>query len=230
MLLRLLSGDVEFGAQFCRHRVRVARRLLDQEFEQCRHLLQLDKMIWLQPLQGILRHLRESGAAGILHHGDAATLPELPQAGRAVAECPGQDHTDAAVAAADRGRAQHHIDRRAGVVFARAGAELDLIALDHQMPVRRRDIDVPFVQGRTGRGEARFERSSAAQKFVKHGARTARQVNGHAHCGGEIRWKPPRQIHQGVDAAGRGADGDNIAVGHETSFPRPPFSEWPVCQ
>src|SRR5262249_42675043 len=103
-------------------------------------------------------------------------------------------------------------DRRTASVLTRPGAEVDLVAADQQVEIRRRHIDVTALQALavlrlrhsevTGAPQDLIENAGALGHHVEHDEDRRRQL------GGQLRDQPL----QGLDAPGRGSHHDQIAL------------------
>jgi hypothetical protein len=177
-------------------------------------------MIDVDVAQRVARHLGIIGVVGILHHGDAAAALDRVQPGGAVVEHAGQhDADDLRRVVAGRG-AEHHVDRRAEAVLARAAAQPRAAVTQHQVLVGRRDVDPPGRERCAVLGELGRQRGGARQHGRQQAIAGARMAD-HEHRGGERGVERAEQRLQRADAAGRGADDDDVVVLHGREAPGP---------
>jgi len=142
MSLRPLSCDLHFNLDAARQRFGLPNRFVRKASQQGRHVFQPRNVIGFGAVQGGHRHFGKGRILRILNHGDAARLMDGPQPGGAVAQSAGEDDSDRAGTAAHRRRTQHWVDGGTRVIFTRALAKRDMIAVDNEVTIRRRSINV----------------------------------------------------------------------------------------
>jgi hypothetical protein len=114
-------------------------------------------------LDGGARHLGRLGLAGILDDGHAASGANGGEAGSAVVEATGHQHADGAPRIAGRRRAEQPVDRRPGPVFARAVDHQEPLAVDQEVSLGGRDVDVAALGDEPVLGPRHRERPRAAK-------------------------------------------------------------------
>jgi hypothetical protein len=190
--------------------------------EQRRQLGQGQAVIGAVAHQRVARHVRPGGVLGVLHHVDAAPRLERHQPGRAVVQQPGEHDAHGAVPGPHRRRAEQRIHRRAGAVLLRAAPHQQVPAvLGHQqVAVRRGQVDLPALDRLAVLGVACRQRPGPGEDRRHHRARGGRDVLHHQHRRRQVVRQGAAQAGQGIDAARRGADQDEV-TGH-VSFHRGP--------
>ena len=123
-------------------------------------------MVRIDGGEGVPRHVRVRRVPRRLHYGDAAAPLYGEEAGRAVAEEPREDDADDAAPVVDGGRAEEGIDGRPAPVLAGAERDADAIFDEEEVPVRRRHVDPPALDGHAVLGGYGRERPPVGQDLA----------------------------------------------------------------
>jgi hypothetical protein len=115
------------------------RGLPYQHLKQRGHACEADNVVRLRTHQGGCRHFGKGGVAGIMNDGNAAGLLQRRKTGCPISLHPREDDTDGPAPATEGRRAKHRIERRSGVVFARAKPQPQMPAFACQLCGRWRE-------------------------------------------------------------------------------------------
>jgi len=157
---------------------RVSRHLFCHELEDggsdFRHR---QHMVDARTLDRALRHRREQGISWILRDGDASGAFDRKRARGSVIEHSAEHNPDDAFTKRDRRAAKHRINGGTIPIFARTTRERDVVAMDQQMMVWRRDIDAPIEDRVTVRRVNGRQRSASRQNSGEHARALRRKMD-----------------------------------------------------
>jgi hypothetical protein len=102
------------------------------------------------------------------------------------------------------------------VILARSTGELDPAGADEQMAVGRGDIDAARCNGFALLGVGGQQRPGPAQNLREPADSVWRNVNGDQDRRREVPRKARDQGGESLDAAGGGADHDDVTLGHQS--------------
>ena len=149
-------------------------------------LLGWQHVVHLDALHRAQRHHRHQRLLRILHDGDAACALDGHQPVRAVGHASRQHDADRAVAVVLCGGAEQRIDRRSKPMLARTARQADMAAVDDEVPVGRRHINVAATNRFGVLGGCRAQRADSIQNGGQERRSFRRRVDDDEDGGGEI--------------------------------------------
>src|SRR5215207_5186059 len=170
----------------------------------------------LDTLDRPARHAIDDGFLGILHDGHATPRLDRQQPHAPVVEGSREDDADHPRTVDPSGRAEQRVDRRPRVILTRSTGELDPAGADEQMAVRRGDIDASGFNCLAVPGVGGWQRTGPAQSLREPADGVWRNVNDDQERGWEVPRKARDQGGEGLNAAGGGADQDDVTLGHQS--------------
>src|SRR5215207_3913745 len=170
----------------------------------------------LDTLDRPARHAIDDGFLGILHDGHATPRLDCQQPHAPVVEGSREDDADHPRTVGPGGRAEQRVYRRPRVILTRSPGELDPVGADEQMAVGRGDIDASRFQHLAVLGVGGRQRTGPAQNLGEPADGVWRNVDDDQERRREIPRKARDQGGESLDAAGGGADHDNVTVGHQS--------------
>ena len=222
--------ELRFLDHFFGHRADDALERIPAEPREKRpDLLERQHVIDLDVPQRRFRHSRAESVGRILHDRQTACDLDRDQSRGSVVERAGQNHADDARAVGPRRAAEERIDRRPMPVLGRSANDTDASGLDHQVTIRRRDVDVAVLDPFAVLGMGRRQRTRAGKNHRQQAGRLCRDVQNDEHRSGQVLRKVSREPGESFDASSRGSDHDHVPVRHCSSFgarPRP-RGRWP---
>src|SRR5215211_3223420 len=190
--------------------------LPDEVGERRSHLGHRQYVLRLDALDRSARHAIDDGLLRILHDGHATSCLDCQQPHAAVVEGPREDDADHPRTVDPGGGAKQRSDRWPTMILARSTGELDPAGADEQMAVRRGDIDASGFNCLAVPGVGGWQRTGPAQNLGEPADGVWRNVNDDH----ERRWEVPRKARdqggEGLNAAGGGADHDDVTLGHRS--------------
>ena len=174
----------------------------------------MDHVIDVDAPEDARRHLSSGGGGGVLDHRDPAARLHRHHPRRAAVLEAGEDHADHARPVGPGGGPEERVDRGTVAVLARPAHDLDVAGPHEEVAVGRREVDAPGSDGVPVERMHRLERAAGGEE-LRHLARVAgRGVDHHEERRGKPGGQLRDELEEQLDAAGRRAEHDDVAVGH----------------
>ena len=211
---RAQSLDFGFVLEQRRHLVATLHPSAREPSQERPDLRQLGDVIGLDVVERAARHVGAEGVLRILNHGGAAALLDRQQTAGAVVERTGEDGADGPRAVVVGGGAEKWVDGRTVAVLFGAADEPQPPRLDQHVVVGRGDVDAARRKRFLVLRMQRRKRAGAGEDMRECAAVIGREVENDHHGGRQIFRKRRRDFLQRLDAAGRGANADQIPSFH----------------
>ena len=187
------------------------QRRVHQRNQQFGHCIDREPVIDRNIAQRAFGHAGRLCVGRLLNHRDAAARLDRLQAGGAVFHGSAQHDADHAGSPRERGGKKQWVEGGACVVFLGAAVQVRHIAVEHQVHVRRRDVDVPGQQLFTVHRVRGWQPAARRQQLRQHARMTA-GVKHHEQRRREV-------LRQTGDQRGkRGHAADGRACDHDASW------------
>lgn len=191
------------------------RRRPGEAREMCGDSARGQTVIHIDVAQGVARHRRHDRVKRVLHDRHAAELFDGAKPRGSVVEVAGQNHADDTIAAGVRRRTEQRIDRRTEAVLFRSARDAQIIAaLDEQVMIRRRDVDVRVLDALAVERVRRGQATGARQNLRQKAGSGRRGVQHDENRGGQIGGQPRDDLLQRLYAACGRAEYDDVTLRH----------------